>query len=110
MRPLYPSSKPLCKHRVGSFSGRHSFFGIAVRAATLTGIVPAIQWTLDIIGSPLLGAIGDRMGRRRCMPIVYAGGARLLGCAGFSSGIAWMLVCAVLFFCCAAQLIVMVSA
>ncbi|MBW1695899.1 MAG: MFS transporter [Deltaproteobacteria bacterium] len=86
------------------------FFGIAVGAATLTGTVLAIQWTLDIIGSPLLGAVGDRIGRRRCIPLVYAGGAGLLGCAGFSSGTAWMLVCVVLFFCCAAQLSVMVSA
>jgi MFS family permease len=82
----------LLKEQVGmSMNFRGYTFGVA----TMTGAVLAIRWVLVALGSPILGAIADRIGRGRSIPGLFFGGAIILGLTGLSLGPFW-LICGVL--------------
>ena len=87
----------LLKEQVGMSM---NFRGYTVGVATMTGAVLAIRWVLVALGSPILGAIADRIGRDRSIPVLFVGGAIILGLTGLPFGPFW-LICGVLvlFFC-----------
>lgn len=49
-------------------------FGVAgytVGIATLTGLILGIRWSVDAIGSPIIGIAADHFGRRRALMILF---------------------------------------
>jgi MFS family permease len=73
---------------------------MAVGVATLTGFLLAGRWIADLV-APLLGAFGDRVGRRQAALVFFAGGTLILGGASVAPG-ALLLVGLVLgYFVCA---------
>jgi len=77
-----------------------SFFGHTIGVATLTGMVLAVRWVLDSVGSPLLGAVADRMGRKRSTPVLFALGAMAMAFSSLSFGPSCMIGGVfVVFFC-----------
>ncbi|MFQ6079219.1 MAG: MFS transporter [Thermodesulfobacteriota bacterium] len=63
-----------------------SFFGHTIGVATLTGMILAVRWVLGSVGSPLLGAIADRVGRERFTPVLFALGAMAMAFSSLSFG------------------------
>ena len=97
----------IVKERVGASI---HFFDFTIGAATLTGVMLAVRWGLDIVGSPVLGALADRIGRQRSIPVVFIIGAISLASASLAFGVIWMLGSVLVFFLCAALLGVLISA
>jgi len=90
----------LLKEQVG---GSMNVFGRTIGVATMTGTVLAIRWILDA-GSPILGAIADRVGRKGSIPMFFAVGGCVLGLAGLPFGPVWMICGVLVFFCCETSL------
>jgi hypothetical protein len=84
--------------------------GLTVGVATLSGVMLAFRWTMDGVGSPLLGALADRVGRERFAAPVFLLGALALGLAGLSSGLAGVLAGVPLLFFCGTFLGVLLTA
>ncbi len=77
-----------------------NLFGHTIGVATLTGMVLAVRWVLGSIGSPVLGAMADRIGRERSVPVLFVVGAIAMGFASFPFGPLWMVGgVLVVFFC-----------
>jgi MFS family permease len=87
-----------------------NIFGNPVGVATMTGAVLAIRWILVGVGSPMLGAIADRIGRERSIPGLFLVGAIVLGLTGFASGPFWMICGVLTLFCCETLLDTLISA
>jgi len=77
-----------------------NLFGHTIGVATLTGMVLAVRWVLGSVASPLLGAVADRMGRERSMPVLFVLGAMAMTFSSLSFHPLWMIGgVLVLFFC-----------
>ena len=86
-----------------------SLFGGTIGVASITGMVLAIRWFLDILGSPMLGALADRIGRTRSLPIVFLIGASALGFACLPLGLLGLIGCILVVFLCGALLGILVA-
>ena len=97
----------LLKEQVGMSM---NVFGNTVGVATLTGTVLGIRWILIAGGSPVLGAIADRIGRKRSIPVLFMIGAGVLGLAGLPFGPFWMICGVLILFCCETLLHTLITA
>ena len=52
--------------------------GYSIGVVTLTGLILGLRWFIDGIGSPVLGAIADRIGRERSITFLFLLGAACL--------------------------------
>jgi MFS family permease len=87
-----------------------NLFGHAIGVATITGAVLAVRWVLVGIGSPVLGAIADRIGRERSVPVLFVGGTIVLGLATCPFGPLWMVGLVLIVFLCETLLDTLISA
>jgi len=87
-----------------------NLFGRTLGVATLTGAVLAIRWILVGVGSPVLGAIADRIGRERSIPFLFVIGAIVIGLTGFRFGLPWMMSGVLMLFCCETLLDILITA
>ena len=81
-----------------------------IGVASITGVVLAIRWGIDIVGSAVLGAIADRIGRERSVPALFVVGSTALGLASFPFGLFWMISGVVIVFLCGTLLATLISA
>jgi len=49
--------------------------GYSVGVVTLTGIILGLRWCIDGVGNPILGAVADRIGRKRSITLLFLLGA-----------------------------------
>ena len=87
-----------------------NLWGHSIGVASITGIVFAARWSLDILGSPALGALGDRIGRKRFLPIVFFAGSLALVLASLPFGIFWLIGCIMVVFLCSTLLGILIAA
>ena len=87
-----------------------NLFGHTIGVATLTGMVLSVRWVLDSIGSPLLGAVADRMGRERSIPVLFVLGAMAMTFSSLSFGVLWMIGGVLVVFFCGTLLGITISA
>ncbi len=85
-------------------------FDRTIGVASITGMVLAIRWSLDILGSPVLGALADRIGRAQSLPMVFLIGASALGFACLPLGLFWLIGCLLIVFLCGTLLGILVAA
>jgi len=85
-------------------------FDRTIGVASITGMVLAIRWSLDILGSPVLGALADRIGRAQSLPMVFLIGASALGFACLPLGLSWLIGCILIVFLCGTLLGILVAA
>ena len=95
------------KEQIGTSA---SISGYTFGVATITGLVLAVRWGLDIIGSPVLGALMDRIGRQRALPVIFMIGSLALGSAALPFGIFGLIGCVLIVFLCDAMLGILVAA
>jgi len=81
-----------------------------IGVASITGIVLAIRWGIGIVGSPMLGALADRIGRERSVPVLFIVGSMALGLASFPFGLFCMISGVVIVFLCGSLLGTLISA
>ena len=84
-------------------------FDHTIGVASITGMVLAIRWFLDILGSPVLGAFADRIGRAQSLPMVFLIGASALGFACLPLGLFWLIGCILILFLCDTMLGILVA-
>ncbi len=87
-----------------------NLFGHTIGVATITGTVLAARWVLVGVGSPVLGAIADRIGRERSVPVLFVVGAMVLGLATLPFGPLWMVGLVLMVFFCGTLLDTLISA
>jgi MFS family permease len=87
-----------------------NLLGHTIGVATLTGMVLSVRWVLDSIGSPLLGAVADRMGRERSIPVLFVLGAMAMTFSSLSFGVLWMIGGVLVVFFCGTLLGITISA
>jgi MFS family permease len=73
-------------------------------------MVLALRWSLDILGSPVLGALADRIGRKRFLPVVFIAGAMALVLATLPFDIYWLIGCIMIMFSCSTLLGILIAA
>lgn len=84
--------------------------GLAIGAATFSGLVLAFRWTMDGVGAPLLGALSDRLGRERLVAPLFLLGAAAMLMAGLSEGLGGVVAGVMLLFFCGTFLGVLLTA
>jgi MFS family permease len=84
--------------------------GYSIGIVTLTGIILGLRWFIDGIGSPILGAIADRMGRKRSTTILFWLGAVTLIVIALYPKITLLIPLIVLFFICGTTVYTLLSA
>jgi MFS family permease len=87
-----------------------NLWGHSFGVASITGMVLAVRWSLDILGSPVLGALADRIGRKRSLPIVFFGGSLALVLATLPFGIFWLIGCIMMVFSSSTLLGILIAA
>jgi len=87
-----------------------TLWGYSFGVASITAMVLAARWSLDILGSPMLGAMADRIGRTRFLPIVFFGGSLALMLASLPFGIFWLIGCIMIVFLSSTLLGILVAA
>lgn len=87
-----------------------NLFDHTIGVASMTGVVLAIRWGIDIVGSPMLGGIADRIGRERSVPVLFTIGSIALGLASFPFGLFWMISGVLIVFLCGTLLEILISA
>ena len=87
-----------------------NFLGHTIGVATITGTVLGIRWILVGAGSPVLGAIADRIGRERSVQPLFIFGAIALGLVTFPFGPFWMVGLVLIVFFCGTLLDILISA
>ncbi len=97
----------IVKEQIGSSV---HLLGHTIGVATITGVVLAVRWGLDILGSPALGAMADRIGRQRSLPVIFVIGSLALGAASLPFGVFWLTGCILIVFLCDALLGILVAA
>jgi MFS family permease len=86
-----------------------NFLGYSFGVASTTGMVLALRWSLDILGSPVLGALADRIGRKRFLPVVFIAGAMALVLATLPFDIYWLIGCIMIMFSCSTLLGILIA-
>jgi len=84
--------------------------GYSIGVVTLTGIILGLRWFIDGIGSPVLGAIADRIGRERSTTILFFLGAVTLIVIALYPKLTLLIPLIVLFFICGTTLYTLLSA
>jgi len=87
-----------------------TLWGYSFGVASITGMVLAARWSLDILGSPVLGALADRIGRKRFLPIVFFSGSLALVLASLPFGVFWLIGCIIMVFLCSSLLGILIAA
>ena len=87
-----------------------NLWGQSFGVASITAMVFAVRWSLDILGSPLLGALSDRIGRARFLPIVFFGGSLALVLASLPFGVFWLIGCTMIVFSSSTLLGILIAA
>ncbi len=85
---------------LGEVGEKIEFLGVRVGVATLTGFLLAGRWTADLLASPMLGHMSDRLGRKKSATLYYVLGALALLFGSASSGPFSLVVSVVFFFVC----------
>jgi len=84
--------------------------GYSIGVVTLTGSILGLRWFIDGVGSPILGAIADRVGRQRSTPFLFSlGAATLIVVAVYSKPIL-LIPLMLIFFICGTTLNTLLSA
>jgi MFS family permease len=97
----------IVKEQIGSSA---SISGYTFGVASITGVILAVRWGLDILGSPVLGALADRIGRQRSLPVIFMIGSLALGSAALPFGVFWLIGFVLIVFLCDALLGILVAA
>lgn len=97
----------IVKEQIGQSA---NFWGYSFGVASTTGMVLALRWSLDILGSPMLGALSDRIGRQRFLPVVFMAGSLALAAASLPFGIFWLIGCIMITFSCSTLLGILIAA
>ena len=97
----------IVKEQIGQSA---SLWGYSFGVASATGMVLALRWSLDILGSPVLGALADRIGHKRFLPIVFMAGSIALAAASLPFGIIWLIGCIMIMFSCSTLLGILIAA
>ena len=87
-----------------------SVFDVVIGVATLNGLLLATRWITDALGAPLLGAVSDKMGRRRASIVYFIGGMTALFVASLVSHLVLLVICVLVFFTCGVGLTVVMIA
>lgn len=81
--------------------------GTVVGVATLSGLLLASRWVTDGLGAPLLGALSDRIGRRKASVIYFGcGSTALLGASLTTTALPLVLLVLAFFTCGVGQTVV----
>ena len=88
----------ILKETVGSSV---SVFGVVIGVATLNGFMLAARWVPELTAAPLLGHLGDRVGRKKSAAIYFLMGsmALVVGSTSWARGGGMILAVLVFFFC-----------
>jgi MFS family permease len=97
----------IIKEQIGTSA---TIWGYSFGVASITGMVLAARWSLDIFGSPALGALADRIGRTRFLPNVFFGGSLALVLASLPFGVFWLIACIMMVFLCSTLLGILIAA
>jgi len=84
--------------------------GYSIGVVTLTGIILGFRWFLVGIGSPILGAIADRIGRQPSVAFLFPLGAASLFVAGIHLKLIPLIIFVLIFFICGTTLNTLLSA
>ena len=87
-----------------------NLWGVSFGVASITGMILALRWSLDILGSPVLGALADRIGRHRMLPFVFMAGSMALLLAILPFGFFWLIGCILIMFSCSTLLGILIAA
>jgi MFS family permease len=104
---IIPTFGLMVKEQIGLST---NLWGYSLGVASITGIVLAVRWSLDILGSPVAGALADRIGRKRFLPIVFFGGSLALILASLPFGISWLIGCIMIVFLSSNLLAILIAA
>ncbi len=74
--------------------------GVMIGVATLNGMLLAGRWVTDGLCAPMLGALSDRIGRRKAALLFFGLGALALITASQASGTVLLVLMVLLFFVC----------
>ena len=83
--------------------------GYTIGVATLTGFIMGLRWLIDGIGSPLLGAVADRIGRQRSVMFLFPLNAVLLVSVSWLTRPFPLISFVILFFICTTALMTLLS-
>jgi len=81
-----------------------SLLGLTIGVASLNGLFLSVRWIADFFGAPVLGHVGDLLGRRRATTLFFALGTTVLLLATTTSDLIWIAGAVLLFFFCAVGL------
>lgn len=84
--------------------------GYSIGVVTLTGIILGFRWFLVGIGSPILGAIADRIGRQPSIAFLFPLGTASLFVAGIHLQLIPLIILVLIFFICGTTLNTLFSA
>jgi MFS family permease len=74
--------------------------GIAIGVATLNGMLLTARWVTDGLTAPMLGALSDRIGRRRAALLFFGVGSAAMAGAAAATGPLTMVLLVLVFFAC----------
>jgi MFS family permease len=74
--------------------------GAAIGVATLNGALLTARWVTDGLTAPMLGALSDRIGRRRSALLFFGTGAVAMAGAAATTGPLAMVLLVLIFFAC----------
>lgn len=97
----------ILKEQVG---GSFAIAGYSIGVVTLTGSILGLRWLIDGIGSPILGAIADRIGRERSTAFLFSLGAATLIVLAIYSKPILLIPLILIFFICGSTLYTLLSA
>ena len=81
-----------------------SLLGLTIGVASLNGLFLSVRWISDFFGAPVLGHVGDRLGRRRATTLFFGMGTLVLLVAASTESLASIGLSVLLFFMCAVGL------
>ena len=77
-----------------------TLLGMTIGVASLNGLFLSARWVSDFLGAPVLGHLGDRLGRNRATTIFFVIGTAVLLLAATMTSLAGIGVSVLLFFFC----------
>ena len=80
-----------------------------IGVATLTGFIMGLRWLVDGIGSPVIGAVADRIGRQQSIRILFPLNALVLAAVSSFTRPVPMVFFIILFFICSTALMTLLS-
>ena len=89
------------KQMVGEDVG---LLGMTIGVASLNGLFLSVRWIADFFGAPVLGHVGDRLGRKRATTMLFAIGTVALSISATVDALTAIALAILLFFLCAVGL------